>query len=66
MLYAGAEGLVRGSSPIARRSGLSQLTVGLTIVAFGTSSPELVVSAKSSAGPAGRYLSCQRCWFKLS
>ncbi len=44
MLYFGAEGLVRGSASVALRTGLSALVVGLTIVAFGTSSPELVVS----------------------
>ncbi len=44
MLFFGAEGLVRGSASVALRTGLSALVVGLTIVAFGTSSPELVVS----------------------
>jgi cation:H+ antiporter len=44
LLYFGAEGLVRGSASVALRTGLSALVVGLTIVAFGTSSPELVVS----------------------
>lgn len=43
-LYYGAEWLVRGSSRIARGLGISSLIVGLTVVAFGTSAPELVVS----------------------
>ena len=43
MLFVGAESLVRGSASLALRAGLSRLMVGLTIVAFGTSSPELVV-----------------------
>ncbi len=43
-LTAGAEALVRGSSSLAIRAGLTPLTVGLTIVAFGTSAPELTVS----------------------
>jgi cation:H+ antiporter len=43
-LYYGAEWLVRGASRIARGLGISSLVVGLTIVAFGTSAPELVVS----------------------
>ena len=47
-LYIGAEGLVRGSSSLAMTLGVSPLVVGLTIVAFGTSSPELVVSIKAA------------------
>jgi len=44
MLTAGAESLVMGSSSLARRMGLTPLVAGLTVVAFGTSFPELVVS----------------------
>ena len=44
LLYAGGELLVRGASALARRLGLSPLTVGLTVVAFGTSSPELAAT----------------------
>ena len=47
-LFIGAEGLVRGSSSIAIRLGISPLAVGLTIVAFATSSPELVVSINAA------------------
>ena len=43
-LIAGAELLVRGASKLALSFGISPLVVGLTIVAFGTSSPELAVS----------------------
>jgi len=43
-LYFGAEWLVRGAARLARGFGVSPLVVGLTVVAFGTSSPELVVS----------------------
>jgi cation:H+ antiporter len=43
-LIAGAESLVRGASRLALSLGLSPLVVGLTVVAFGTSSPELAVS----------------------
>ncbi|MEP4522474.1 MAG: calcium/sodium antiporter, partial [Alloalcanivorax venustensis] len=53
LLFIGAEGLVRGSSSLALRAGLSPLTVGLTIVAFGTSSPELVVSLKATLSQQG-------------
>lgn len=44
-LVAGAELLVRGASKLALSFGLSPLVVGLTIVAFGTSAPEMAVSA---------------------
>ncbi len=47
-LIVGAESLVRGSSRIAAALGISPLIVGLTVVAFGTSSPELAVSVKSA------------------
>ena len=43
-LYFGAEWLVAGSSSLALRLGITPLIVGLTIVAFGTSAPELLVS----------------------
>jgi cation:H+ antiporter len=43
-LIAGAELLVRGASKLALSFGISPLVVGLTIVAFGTSAPELAVS----------------------
>lgn len=52
LLYVGAEGLVRGSSTFALRMGLTPLVVGLTVVAFGTSAPEVFVSVK--AAMAGR------------
>lgn len=47
-LIVGAEALVRGASSIAARLGLTPLVIGLTVVAFGTSSPELAVSIKSA------------------
>lgn len=48
LLVAGAEVLVKGASRIAFMFGLSPLVIGLTIVAYGTSSPELMVSIQSS------------------
>ncbi len=53
LLTAGAEGLVRGGASLARRLGLTPLVVGLTVVAFGTSMPELVVSLSSALRGAG-------------
>lgn len=47
-ILIGANMLVDGSSAIARRFGLSDLVVGLTVVAFGTSTPELAISAISA------------------
>lgn len=47
-LVGGGELLIRGASKIAAAMGVSSLVIGLTIVAFGTSSPELVVSLKAS------------------
>jgi cation:H+ antiporter len=48
MLYYGADFLVKGSSSLARGLGLSPLLIGLTVVAFGTSAPELFISIVSS------------------
>jgi len=48
LLVAGAESLVRGASRLALSFGVSPLVVGLTIVAFGTSAPELAVSIQSA------------------
>ncbi|GIV79191.1 MAG: sodium:calcium antiporter [Litorilinea sp.] len=53
LLTAGAEGLVRGGASLARRLGLTPLVVGLTVVAFGTSMPELVVSLSSALRGVG-------------
>lgn len=47
-LYLGAEWLVGGAARVARRLGTSPLVVGLTIVAFGSSAPELLVGVVAS------------------
>jgi cation:H+ antiporter len=48
LLYYGAEWLVKGSSEIAIKFGISPLVVGLTVVAFGTSAPELLVCLQAN------------------
>lgn len=48
MLFFGAEWLVKGSIAISNKLGVSQLVIGLTVVAFGTSTPELAVSVSSA------------------
>lgn len=48
LLVAGAEILVKGASRIATTLGLSPLVIGLTIVAYGTSAPEMAVSIQAS------------------
>ncbi|WP_146338975.1 calcium/sodium antiporter [Nesterenkonia sp. NBAIMH1] len=49
LLVAGGEALVRGAASIGKNFGLSSLIIGLTIVAFATSAPELAVSLSSAA-----------------
>jgi len=53
ILSLGAEFLVRGSAALALRLGLTPLVVGLTVVGFGTSSPEMVVSVKGTLAGQG-------------
>jgi len=52
LLFIGGEALVRGSVGIARRLGISELVIGLTLVGFGTSAPELVTSLKAVGADA--------------
>ncbi|MEL6724123.1 MAG: calcium/sodium antiporter [Pseudomonadota bacterium] len=54
LLFIGGEALVRGSVGIARKVGMSELVIGLTLVGFGTSLPELVTSLQAlSEGAVG-------------
>ncbi len=54
ILVAGAEFLVRGAVNLADRLGIPPIVVGMTVVAIGTSAPELVVSLKATiAGASG-------------
>ena len=48
LLIKGADYLVKGASSLAKKFDVSELVIGLTIVAFGTSTPELIVSIVSS------------------
>lgn len=48
LILTGANALTDGASAIAKRMGISELVVGLTVVAFGTSAPELVISVVSA------------------
>ncbi len=53
LLYLGAESLVRGSAAIALKFGISPLVIGLTVVAYGTSTPELIVSIQAALSNHG-------------
>jgi len=53
LLVLGAELLVNGASRLAGLMGVSPLVVGLTVVAFGTSSPELAVSLQAASNQQG-------------
>jgi cation:H+ antiporter len=48
LLVAGGEALVRGAASVAGRLGVSPLLIGLTLVGFGTSTPELVTSLQAA------------------
>lgn len=48
VLYLGAQALVSGGARLALRLGLTPLVIGLTVIAYGTSSPEMVVSLQAS------------------
>ncbi|BCX19188.1 MAG: sodium:calcium antiporter [Geminicoccaceae bacterium] len=50
LLLGGGEALVRGAVAIARRLGVSPLLIGLTLVGYGTSTPELVASLEAAIG----------------
>ena len=50
LLVAGGEALVRGAVSVAARFGVSPLLIGLTLVGFGTSTPELVTSLQAAFG----------------
>ena len=49
ILIAGAEFLVKGASSISKKLGIPSIVIGLTIVSFGTSAPELIINILSAA-----------------
>ena len=51
-LLMGGDILIRGAVALSRKAGVSPLVVGLTVVAFGTSAPELVVSLNAALSDA--------------
>jgi len=53
ILIKGADWLVKGASSAAKRKGVSNLTIGLTVVAFGTSMPEMTVSILAALDEKG-------------
>ncbi len=53
LLVAGGELLVRGATALAARIGISSLVIGLTVVAFGTSAPEVAVSVGATLEGSG-------------
>jgi len=52
LLALGGEGVIRGAVGVARRLGLSELLIGLTLVGFGTSAPELLTSVQAAMADA--------------
>ena len=48
LLYIGAQTLIKGGTGLALRLGLTPLVIGLTVIAYGTSSPEMVVSLQAA------------------
>ena len=50
LILLGANGLTDGAAAVAKRFNISDLVIGLTIVAFGTSAPELVISVMAALG----------------
>ena len=66
ILIKGADWLVDGASSLAKKYNVSDLAIGLTIVAFGTSAPELVVNAfAASAGHDQMVLGNVSSWQKI-
>lgn len=50
VLLAGGEALVRGATALARSLGVSSMVIGMTVLAFGTSAPELAVNVAAAIG----------------
>ena len=63
MLVKGADWFVEGSSGVARKLGIPQLVVGLTIVAMGTSAPEAAVSITAALKDSAEIAIAGQTWF---
>ncbi len=63
-LFLGGEALVRGSVGIAHKMSISPFVIGLTVVGFGTSTPELLVSVQAALKRCSGYRNWQHCWIK--
>ena len=64
LMIWGADKFVAGASALARKLGVSPLLIGLTIVAFGTSMPELAVSCHRGPARCKRDCGRQCCRFE--
>jgi len=53
LLWKGADFLVSGAVRLARRSGVAQLVIGMTVVAMGTSAPEVAASIAAALADKG-------------
>ena len=62
MLVKGADWFVEGAAGVARKLGISQLVIGLTIVAMGTSMPEAAVSITAALNQNAGIDGWKYCW----
>ena len=65
LILLGANGLTDGAASVAKRFRIPSIVIGLTIVAFGTSAPELTVSVSSALKGSAVKAVCLRVLFSL-
>ena len=61
-LIKGADLLVKAATSISRKFGISEMLIGLTIVAIGTSLPEIVITISSATSSHDDLIIRKRCW----